>query len=111
MLKCNDYNYYANQLDAGSADEKQLYVNPVNCCLCVVGRMEEEYCKAELPPDYELACGLEKTGKHSFKASYFDNLAGHSFIASNSLKHDMYEVKASLFIFGFRVIVCHRLKN
>ena len=38
------YNYYANQLDAGSLylDEKQLYVNPINCCLYVVGRMEEE---------------------------------------------------------------------
>ena len=37
------YNYYANQLDAGSTylDEQQLYVNPINCCMYVVGRIEE----------------------------------------------------------------------
>ena len=46
-------------------DEKQPYVNPVNCCLYVVGRMEEDIVKLELTIDYELACGLEKTGKHS----------------------------------------------
>ena len=99
------YNYYANQLDAGSTylDEKQLYVNPVNCCLYVVGRMEEEcIVKLELPPDYELACGLEKTGKHSFKASCFDNLAESPFIASNSLKHDMYEVEGIPFHLWFQ---------
>ena len=29
------YNYYANQLDAGSTflDDRQLCVNPVNCCI------------------------------------------------------------------------------
>ncbi len=99
------YNYYANQLDAGSTylDEKQLFVNPVNCCLYVVGRIEEEcIIKLELPTDYELASGLEKIGKKSFKASCFDNLAESPFIASNSLKHDMYEVEGIPFHLWFQ---------
>ena len=43
------YNFYANQLDAGSCylDEKQLYLNPVHCMFYIVDRMDEEY-KIEL---------------------------------------------------------------
>ena len=55
-VECNNtssvtitYNYYANELDAGSTylDENQLYVNPVNCCMYVVGR-ENSACQLEL---------------------------------------------------------------
>ena len=37
------YNFYAHQLDAGGSwiDETQLYVNPINCLLAVVGREQE----------------------------------------------------------------------
>ena len=43
------YEYYANVLDAGSTylDDKQLYVNPVNCLLYVPGR-ENEKCEVQL---------------------------------------------------------------
>ncbi len=99
------YNYYANKLDAGSSylDEKQLYVNPVNCCMYVVGRIEEE-CNVELdvPADYEIACGLEKTGKHSMRAFCFDELAESPFIASNSLQYDVYEVEGIPFNLWFQ---------
>ena len=39
------YNFYANQLDAGSCylDEHQLYLNPVHCMFYIVDRMEEDY--------------------------------------------------------------------
>ena len=99
------YNYYANQLDAGSTylDEQQLYVNPVNCCMYLVERIEEEcIIELKLPADYEIACGLEKTGKHSMKASCFDSLAESPFIASNSLQHDMYEVEGIPFHLWFQ---------
>ena len=99
------YNYYANQLDAGSTylDEQQLYVNPVNCCLYVVGRMEEEcIVELELPLDYEIACGLEKIQKHIMKASCFDTLAESPFIASNSLQHDVYKVDGIPFHLWFQ---------
>ena len=39
------YNFYANQLDAGSCylDEHQLYLNPVHCMFYIIDRMEEDY--------------------------------------------------------------------
>ena len=39
------YNFYANQLDAGSCylDEYQLYLNPVHCMFYITGRIEEDY--------------------------------------------------------------------
>lgn len=99
------YNYYANHLDAGSTylDERQLYVNPVNCCMYVEGRMEEA-CTIELdvPADYELACGLQHTDKHRMKAGCFDALAESPFIASNSLQHDVYEVEGIPFHLWFQ---------
>lgn len=99
------YNYYSNQLDAGSTylDEQQLYVNPVNCCMYVVGRLEEEcIIELELPADYELACGLDQTSKHTMKACSFDTLAESPFIASNNLQHEVYEVQGIPFHLWFQ---------
>ena len=99
------YNYYANQLDAGSTflDDRQLYVNPVNCCMYLVGRENEEcIIELEVPDDYVLACGLEKIEKHILKAHNFDELAESPFIASNSLQYDVYEVSGILFHLWFQ---------
>ena len=99
------YNYYANKLDAGSTylDEQQLYVNPVNCCMYVEGRMNEEcMIEVELPTDYEIACGLKKTGKNSMMATCFDTFSESPFIASNSLQHDTYEVEGITFHLWFQ---------
>lgn len=89
------YSYYANILDAGSSylDEQQLYVNPVNCCMYVIGR-ENSPCKVELdiPSDYEIACGMKADDKGVLSANNFDQLAESPFIASNSLIHDCYEL-------------------
>ena len=89
------YNYYANELDAGSTylDENQLYVNPVNCCMYVVGR-ENSACQLELeiPSDYKIACGMKMNGDGYLLANSFDQLAESPFIASNSLLHNEYIV-------------------
>ena len=56
------YNYYANVLDAGSSylDQNQLYVNPVNCCMYVIGRENEKYSlELDIPKDYQIACGIK----------------------------------------------------
>lgn len=98
------YNYYANELNAGSTylDEQQLYVNPVNCCLYVPNRMEE-VCEVHLdvPDDYEIACSLEKKGFY-MKANNFDQLAESPWVASNSLKHKSYQVDAVVFHIWFQ---------
>ena len=63
------YNYFANEINAGSSylDDKQLYINGVNCFLYVPDRIEEK-CQLELiiPSDYEIASGLTETSKHNF---------------------------------------------
>jgi len=98
------YNYYANELNAGSTylDEQQLYVNPVNCCLYVPNRMEE-VCVVDLdvPGNYKIACSLEQNG-HQLKANNFDELAESPWIASNSLQHKSYEVEGIEFHVWFQ---------
>ena len=87
------YNYYSNILDAGSSylDKNQLYVNPVNCCLYIVG-MEQEKCQIylDIPKTYKIACGLKQTKENTLIANNFDQLAESPFIASSSLKHFKY---------------------
>ena len=87
------YNYYSNELNAGSTylDEKQLYVNPVNCCLYIPNRMQES-CAVDIqvPEDYKIACAL---GKESLLvAQNFDQLAESPWIASASLQYHTYTV-------------------
>ncbi|NQX97791.1 MAG: M61 family peptidase, partial [Flavobacteriales bacterium] len=63
------YNYFASEINAGSSylDDKQLYINGVNCFLYVPNRINEQ-CELELkiPFDYEVASGLKETSKHNF---------------------------------------------
>lgn len=90
------YNYYAAELNAGSTwlDEKQLYMNPVNCCVYVPERVAEP-CELTLylPETYNVACGLPQTVGHKagsviLNATDFHQLADSPLIASDSLKHN-----------------------
>ncbi|HVA99335.1 MAG TPA: PDZ domain-containing protein [Bacteroidia bacterium] len=87
------YNYYSTELNAGSTylDEKQLYINPVNCFLYVPERMNEK-CIIELkiPNDYKIATSLNHEEKNSLSAENFNELADSPLIASNSLKHSQF---------------------
>ena len=97
------YNYYANELNAGSTylDEQQLYVNPVNCSLYIPNRMEE-VCVVDIdvPDNYKIACSLEHNGQQ-LKANNFDELAESPWVASNSLKHRSYKVEGIEFYIWF----------
>ena len=89
------YSYYANILDAGSSylDHHQLYVNPVNCCMYVIGRKDENcHLTLDIPNDYRVACGMKQNTKGQLIAKNFDQLAESPFIASNSLVHDEYQI-------------------
>ena len=87
------YNYYAAEINAGSSylDEKQLYINPVNCCLFVPGRENEE-CTVELkiPKDYKIACSLKEKSKHVLVSVDYHELADSPLIASNTLQHNVF---------------------
>lgn len=97
------YSYYAVDLNAGSTylDDKQLYVNPVNCCIYIPERINEP-CTIELkvPDNYQVACSLpsatphkkqeDTSYKHSLSAKEYHELTDSPFIASPTLQHNMF---------------------
>lgn len=102
------YNYYAAELNAGSTflSTEQLYMNPVNCCVFIPGRISE-ICelKLELPENYRVAIGLEPDGdikKRNYIARDFHELADSPFIASNSLQHNKFICEGVEFNFWFQ---------
>ena len=87
------YNYFANEINAGSSylDDKQLYVNGINCFVYVPNRIDER-CELELliPKDYTVASGLKEISKHKYECADFHLLVDTPFIASNSLQQHSY---------------------
>lgn len=90
------YNYYANELNAGSSfmDESQLYINGVNCFLYVPERINEK-CELELiiPKNFKVATGLIQKNKTKFIAKDYHELVDCPLIASNNLKHHTFTVQ------------------
>src|SRR6185437_1917688 len=79
------YSYYAADLNAGSTylDDRQLYINPVNCCMYVPElRNEAITMDMILPEGYRIACSMkmgnpQKLGtnyQHTLTASNYDEL-------------------------------------
>lgn len=102
-LKVN-YNYYANELNAGSTwvDEQQVYVNPVNCCMYIVGQENQPIrIFTEKTGFKETATSLQKIGNH-FVAENFDELADSPIILSNTLQHNSYSVNNTKFNLWFQ---------
>ena len=98
------YNYYANELNAGSTylDEIQLYVNPINCCLYIPDRMDETcIVTLEVPSSYKIACSLVQDN-NQLKAKNFDELVESPWIASNSLQRNKYNVQGINFYIWFQ---------
>jgi predicted metalloprotease with PDZ domain len=98
------YEYYANQYDAGASyvDEHQLYINPVNCMMYVVGRMDEEYfVELDVPDTYLIACQLPTQVK-SLHAKNFDELADSPLIASATLQHSSFIIQQATVHFWFQ---------
>tara|TARA_B100000683_G_scaffold63891_2_gene62344 strand:+ start:1697 stop:3403 length:1707 start_codon:yes stop_codon:yes gene_type:complete len=98
------YNFYANQLDAGSCylDEHQLYLNPVHCMFYIVDRMEEDYIlELEIPDSYEIATSMRKNG-NTINVKGYDLLAESPIICSDSLQYDTYIVDGIPFHLWFQ---------
>ncbi len=111
------YKYYAALLDAGNCwiDERQLYVNPVHCCLFIPG-LENVPCslELELPHHFKVATSLSRVFPNNAKqsnrtakgelffAADFHELVDSPFIASSSLKHNHYEVGGTKFHLWFQ---------
>ncbi len=102
------YNYFANELNAGSTylDATQLYMNPVNCCVYIPSRITEA-CEVELklPENYKVACGMKQETKGNsifLSAANFHELADSPFIASDSLQHNKFTCEGIEFNFWFQ---------
>jgi predicted metalloprotease with PDZ domain len=97
------YAYFANELNAGSSyiSLEQLYVNPVNCCIFIEGR-EDENCEVhvKIPSHFEIAASLPFEN-NVMKAENFDRLADAPFICSSMLQHNQYIVNDVVFHMWF----------
>ncbi len=99
-----NYQYYANQLDAGACyiSEEQVYVNPVHCFMYEVGKIEESIeLTLGISDDYLIACQMPNIGKTLYAKDYH-HLADSPFIASNSLQHTEFLVQDCKFHFWFQ---------
>ena len=98
------YNFYANQLDAGSCylDEYQLYLNPVHCMFYITGRMEEDYIlNLEIPANYQIASSMNQED-NILTVKGFDLLAESPIICSNSLQQITFKVNEIIFNLWFQ---------
>tara|TARA_R110002049_G_scaffold278391_6_gene457179 strand:+ start:4863 stop:6584 length:1722 start_codon:yes stop_codon:yes gene_type:complete len=99
------YNYFANELNAGSSflDASQLYINGVNCFIYSPDRIDEECeLQLELPENYKVACGLKSLGGFAFEAADFHELVDCPLIASDNLKKDSYKLGNTTFYLWFQ---------
>ncbi|MCF8276621.1 MAG: PDZ domain-containing protein [Flavobacteriales bacterium] len=100
-----EYNYFASELNAGSTyvDQKQLYVNPVNCCMYVpewIGLPAT--LQLEIPENWTVASGMTAIGKNHYQLKDFHELADSPFIASAGLQHNTYQAGETLFHIWFQ---------
>ena len=97
------YEYYCAKMDAGSCwvDEEQLYLNFVNCCFEIVGRSEERIDVEVISlQDFQI-CTTLLSENNQLYASNFQQLADSSYIASQNLTHDSFELGETIFHLWF----------
>lgn len=97
------YSYYAAELNAGAcyADTMQLYINPVHCCMYVVGRQNEGHqVELTVPENYKIVCSLKQTN-NTLIAGNFEELVDSPFVASQKIQSDVYEVNGINFYLHF----------
>ena len=98
-----EYQYYANELNAGSSyyNENQLYVNPVNCFLYSEGKEQFPISlKLNIPENYTIASSLVQENNFLL-ADNFDELADSPFICSKNLEKQTYSVADTNFHIWF----------
>lgn len=97
------YNYYANEQNAGSSflDNSMLYINPINCCVYVEGRIEERVTlQIQGKPNQQVAGGLASVfneGFHHLEATDFHHLVDSPLMTSEKLQHKVYNVDETPF--------------
>jgi len=98
-----EYQYYANELNAGSSyyNENQLYVNPVNCFLYAEGKEQFPISlELNIPENYTIASSLVQENNFLL-AENFNELADSPFICSENLEKQTYSVADTNFHIWF----------
>ncbi len=109
-----EYLYYAHQLDAGNSwfGENMVYINFVNCLMYLESEMNSShYLSIDLPNNYKIACGLEKSDNSWFAPNYYA-MVDSPLVASEQLQHLSYEVSGTPFniwMHGDHQLDCERL--
>jgi predicted metalloprotease with PDZ domain len=94
------YEYWAGKMDAGSAwaDEEQVFINLVNCCMEPMGKSEEEIRVILDLPDFPEKISTLLPGKGTFwTAKNFQMLADSTVLAAKNLTHWEYSAGATKF--------------
>ncbi len=98
------YEYYANQLDAGSSlvDDQQWYLNPINMLMYTEDKLNES-CKLTLnvPKKYTIASGLTLNRYRKLEAKDYYQMVDAPIIASPHLKHWKFETSGIVFHLWF----------
>ncbi len=91
-----EYQYYANQLDAGGSyyDARQIYVNPITCALYQEGALDQA-CTVELDlPDGFMLGGSLPQGKNGYQFEDYHQWVDSPFFAAPDLLHHRFTVKS-----------------
>jgi predicted metalloprotease with PDZ domain len=108
------YRYYSNVLNAGSTylDEHQLYVNPVNCTMYVIGS-ENNPIQVDLPiKNGQLVAGLQNPNESgSYLFSSFHEWVDSPFIISSHLHYQTYQIEDTTFHIWLNGVVKPKWEN
>lgn len=89
------YEYHAGELNGGSCwwDHDQLYINPIQCAVRVIGK-ESDPCSVslEVPDGWTVATGMEKINGQTWRVRNYNELVDSPFIASPDLKHEVFRM-------------------
>lgn len=94
------YSFFAAIQNAGSSyvDDELWYLNFINFCFYTEGRINDQ-CSVSLalPESFEIACGLESSGRHQLIAKDFYQLVDSPLLASETLQKSDYVVRGVQF--------------
>ncbi len=94
------YSYWAGKMDAGSAwvDDQQVYVNLVNCCFELLGRITEPIAVQLDLEDYpHRAVTLTRSEASNWMAENYQILADATLLAAKNLHRETYSVGSTQF--------------
>ncbi|EAZ81195.1 putative protease [Algoriphagus machipongonensis] len=95
-----EYDFFCARMDAGGAwiDEKQVYINFINCCFEVKDATETSiFLTIDIPSFDQIICTLPKQQHNTWIAQDYQMLVDSTLLATNKITHWVYQTNESLF--------------